>query len=153
MNSRRVVEFWVGLFVAAGCVALFVLAMKVSNLSSISMGESYHINAHFANIGGLSVRAPIKVSGVLVGRVSEIGYDEEKREALVTFSIEKRFDKFPTDTSASILTAGLLGEQYIGLVPGVLDTNLKDGDRIIFTDSAVTLESIIGKIFTQKVEE
>ena len=99
-------EAWVGLFVAAGCVALFMLAMKVSNLSTISTGDGYEIIARFGNIGGLAVRSPVRASGVLVGRVSDISYDSKSFEAMVTLSIEKQFNQFPTDTTASIFTAG-----------------------------------------------
>lgn len=146
-------EAWVGLFVAAGFAALFMLAMKVSNLSTISAGDGYEIFARFSNIGGLSVRSPVRASGVLVGRVSEIRYDTRTFEAIVTLSIEKRFNEFPKDTTASIFTAGLLGEQYVSLTPGAEEEVMKDGDTIMFSDSALVLERIIGKIVTDKLSE
>ena len=146
-------EAWVGLFVAAGCVALFMLAMKVSNLSTISTGDGYEIIARFGNIGGLAVRSPVRASGVLVGRVSDISYDSKSFEAMVTLSIEKQFNQFPTDTTACIFTAGLLGEQYVSLTPGAEEEVLKNGDTIMFSDSALVLERIIGKIVTDKLSE
>jgi phospholipid/cholesterol/gamma-HCH transport system substrate-binding protein len=146
-------EVWVGLFVAAGFVALFMLAMKVSNMSTVSTGAGYEILARFTNIGGLNVRSPVRASGVLVGRVSAISYDSRTFEAVVTLTIEKQFNKFPTDTTASIFTAGLLGEQYISLTPGAEDAVLKQGDTIMFSDSAMVLERIIGKIVTDKLSE
>lgn len=153
MISRRGIEFTVGLFVAAGLAALFMLAMKVSNLSTVSLGDVYHVTAHFTNIGGLTVRSPVKASGVRVGQVTAIGYDDQKNQAVVTLSIEKHFDKFPVDTAASIYTAGLLGEQYIALQPGVEDRTLKDGDKLQFTDSAMVLERLIGKFMVNKMEQ
>jgi len=99
------------------------------------------------------VRSPVRASGVLVGRVSNISYDSKSFEALVTLSIEKEFNKFPTDTTASIFTAGLLGEQYVSLTPGAEEEVLKDGDTIMFSDSALVLERIIGKIVTDKMSE
>jgi len=152
--SRRIIEFWVGLFTAAGCAALFMLAMQVSNLSSVNVKDSYQLKAYFDDIGGLSVHAPVKVSGVLVGRVSAIGYNNERQQAEVTLSIEKRFDKFSKDTRVRILTAGLLGEQFIGLFPqGIEEDMLKDGDSIQFADPALSLESLIDKIAGSKLNE
>jgi phospholipid/cholesterol/gamma-HCH transport system substrate-binding protein len=146
-------EIWVGLFVAAGFAALFMLAMKVSNMSTVSTGDGYEIYARFQNIGGLNVRSPVRASGVLVGRVSAISYDSRTFEAIVTLTIENRFNQFPTDTTASIFTAGLLGEQYVSLTPGAEDAVLKQGDTIMFSDSAMVLERIIGKIVTDKLSE
>lgn len=146
-------EAWVGLFVAAGFAALFMLSMKVSNLSTISAGDGYEVFARFGNIGGLAVRSPVRASGVLVGRVAGIAYDSKTFEAIVTLSIEKEFDQFPTDTTASIFTAGLLGEQYVSLTPGAEEEVLKNGDTIMFSDSAMVLERIIGKIVTDKLSE
>jgi phospholipid/cholesterol/gamma-HCH transport system substrate-binding protein len=147
------VEIWVGLFVAAGCAALFMLAMRVSNLAAMSTGDAYELTARFQNIGGLTLRAPVKASGVLVGRVSGIRYDQQTYEAIVTLSVENRFSKFPSDTSASILTSGLLGEQYIGLNPGAEEEFLRDGDTIQFTDSAFVLERLIGRIMVDRMSE
>ena len=153
MISKRTTELLVGLFVAAGLVALFMLAMQVSNLSTVSMGNTYQVQARFSNIGGLNVRSPVKASGVRVGKVSAINYDDKKFEAVVTLSIEKRFDQFPKDTAASIYTDGLLGEQYVALQPGVEDNNLEDGDLLYITDSAIVLERLIGQIMVNKMSE
>lgn len=153
MMSRRLVEIWVGIFVVGGAVALFMLAMKASNLTNISTANAYQVSARFSNIGGLNVKSPVKASGVLVGRVSDISYDDGSHEALVTLSIEKRFNKFPSDTSASIYTAGLLGEQYVGLQPGAEEDMLKDGSTIMFTDSAVVLEQMISQFMYKKMAD
>lgn len=153
MVTRRGIEFLVGLFVAAGMAALFMLAMKVSNLSTVSLGDVYHVTARFSNIGGLTIRSPVKASGVRVGQVTDISYDDDTHEAIVTLSIEKKFNRFPKDTGASIYTAGLLGEQYISLQPGVEDDSLKDGDRLFITDSAMVLERLIGKFMVNKMEQ
>ncbi|MEJ2761525.1 MAG: outer membrane lipid asymmetry maintenance protein MlaD [Gammaproteobacteria bacterium] len=151
--SRRGVELLVGLFVALGIAALFMLAMQVSNLSTVSMGDTYQVTARFTNIGGLTARSPVKASGVRVGRVTDIRYDDKTHEAIVTLAIEKRFNQFPVDTAASIYTSGLLGEQYIALQPGVEDQNLKDGDKMLFTNSAMVLERLIGKFMVNKMEQ
>jgi len=146
MNNRAI-EIGVGLFVAAGIAALFILAMQVSNLGTIGggSGESYTISATFENVGGLKARAPVTVSGVLVGRVAAIDYDLEAYEAVVILRIDRAYDKFPEDTAASIFTSGLLGEQYIALEPGGSLENLEEGDRIQLTQSALVLEQIIGQ--------
>jgi phospholipid/cholesterol/gamma-HCH transport system substrate-binding protein len=148
--AKRTIEIWVGLFVAGGVAALFMLAMKVSNLSSTTMGETYEVTAAFSDIGGLNIRSPVKASGVLVGRVSDIHYDGKTSLAIVTMSIEQRFGEFPIDTSASIYTAGLLGEQYVGLTAGGDDNMLKDGSNIEITDSAIVLERLIGQFLYKK---
>ena len=148
--STRVIEIIVGLFVAAGLAAFFMLAMKVSNLTSFSDDDGYHVSASFENVGGLQVRSPIKAGGVTVGRVVAIKYDNDSYQADVTLQIDRAFDRFPTDTSASILTAGLLGEQYIGLQPGAEEDYLKDGDRLQITESAMVLERLIGQFLYSK---
>lgn len=153
MKTRAGIEIWVGLFVAAGVAALFMLAMKASNLTAVSTADAYQVSARFDNIGGLQVRSPIRASGVLVGRVSRIQYDDRTYQAIVTLNIENRFDTFPTDTTASIFTAGLLGEQYISLTPGAEEVNLKDGDLIEITDSAIVLERLIGQFMVDKMDE
>lgn len=153
MFQSRTMEIWVGLFVAAGLAALFMLAMKVSNLSSFTDENGYTLIARFENIGGLKVRSPVTVSGVRIGRVAGISYDNENYEALVTLNVSAQYDKLPADTSASILTAGLLGEQYIGLDPGGEEAFLKDGDRIQLTQSALVLEKIIGQFLFSKAAE
>jgi phospholipid/cholesterol/gamma-HCH transport system substrate-binding protein len=144
VNSRTV-EIGVGLFVALGIAALFMLAMQVSNMSSLARDESYVITAAFENIGGLKVRSPVTVSGVRVGRVEAIDYDMHSYEAVVSLRIDDHYDTFPEDTSASIFTAGLLGEQYIALEPGGSVNNLKPGDRIQLTQSALVMEQVIGQ--------
>jgi phospholipid/cholesterol/gamma-HCH transport system substrate-binding protein len=145
MRNTRVIEIAVGLFIAAGMAALFLLAMQVSNLSRAGSGESYTITATFENIGGLKVRSPVTVSGVRVGRVDAIDYDNEAFEAVVTLRIDKAYSSFPKDTSASIYTSGLLGEQYIGLEPGGSEDNLAEGDRIQMTQSALVMEQVVGQ--------
>lgn len=147
--TRQILEIWVGVFVAAGIAALFMLAMKVSNLSTVSTGDTYEVTARFDNIGGLSIRSPVKASGVLVGRVSNIKYDKDYSVAVVTMSIQNRFDSFPIDSRASIYTAGLLGEQYIELVPGIEDDYLDDGSEIVMADSALILENLIGRFISE----
>lgn len=154
MQATRSVEIWVGVFVALGLLALFFVAMEVSNLSEFSASrDSYRIQAHFGNIGGLKVRAQVSMAGVTVGRVERISFDEKNYEAVVDMRIEPAFKTLPTDTSASILTAGLLGEQYIGLSAGGSDDFLKDGDKIELTQSAMILEQLISKFLFNKAEE
>ncbi len=152
MNKNRLLDLWVGLFVAIGLVASLVLALKVANASSFSADATYHVKGKFDNIGGLKVRAPIKSAGVVVGRVTDIGFDNESFEAVVTFAIADRY-KFPRDTSAKILTSGLLGEQYIGLGAGGDTVNLKEGDTLKITQSAVVLENLIGQFLYNKAAE
>jgi len=144
--NNRTIEIGVGLFVACGLAALFVLAMQVSNLASLGVDDdSYTVTAAFENIGGLKVRSPVTVSGVRVGRVDAIDYDQSSFEAIVTLRINSDYDAFPLDTSASIFTAGLLGEQYISLDPGGSMENLVEGARIPLTQSALVMEQIIGQ--------
>jgi phospholipid/cholesterol/gamma-HCH transport system substrate-binding protein len=145
--QSRMVEIWVGVFVALGCAALLMLAMQVSNLSSLYADAGYEITARFRNVGGLKVRSPIKMAGVRIGRVSRIDFDNKTYEAIVTLTIERQYDKIPTDTSASILTAGLLGEQYIGLEAGGDAEFLVKNSELnpSLTQSAVVLEQLIGK--------
>ena len=144
MNTRKI-EILVGLFVAAAIVAFFMLAMNVSNMSSYTGDKGYKIKAHFDNIGGLKIRSPVSASGVTVGRVTAIEYSSESYEAIVSMKIESQYDKFPLDTAASVLTSGLLGEQYVGLDPGAEEDYLKQGDLIELTQSAIVLEQIIGQ--------
>ena len=144
MNTRTI-EIVVGLFVAGGMAALFMLAMQVSNLSTLGNNDGYVVKASFQNIGGLKVRAPVTVSGVRVGRVDDIGYDFKTFEAVVSMKIDSQYEGFPEDTSASIFTAGLLGEQYVSLEPGGSMTNLVDGSQIHLTQSALVMEQIIGQ--------
>lgn len=152
MNTRTV-ELVVGLFVAAGFLALFMLAMKVSNLASYGGDDGYVIKARFDNIGGLKVRSPVAASGVRIGQVKDITYDSDGYEAIVTLSIESQYNKFPVDTAASVLTSGLLGEQYIGLEPGAEDDYLTSGSELDITQSALVLEQIIGQFLYSKADE
>ena len=151
--ERTTLDAWVGIFVTVGIAALFVLALKVGNASTtFNVGESYRISADFENIGGLKVRAPVKSSGVVVGRVSDIQFDGKKFVARVTLNVDKRYE-FPKDTSVSILTSGLLGEQYLGLEAGGDTAVLKDGDTLKLTQSAVVLEKLIGQLLFNKAAE
>ena len=150
--QRSTLDLWVGLFVIAGIGALLVLAMKVGNMSGVSVSETYPLVAQFENIGGLKPRAPVKSAGVVVGRVSGIQFDNEKFVARVTMNIDKTYT-FPKDTSATILTSGLLGEQYVGLEGGGDPANLAAGDRIKQTQSAVVLEKLIGQFLYSKAAE
>ncbi|MEM7209318.1 MAG: outer membrane lipid asymmetry maintenance protein MlaD [Pseudomonadota bacterium] len=152
MTSRKI-EIAVGLFMALGFAALVMLAMQVSNLSSFGGSDGYKVSAYFENIGGLKVRAPVRAGGVLVGRVSEISYDEETYQAEVTLTLEDQYRAFPLDTAASIYTAGLLGEQYIGLEPGAEEDYLQDGDEITLTQPALVLEQVIGQFLFSQASE
>ena len=144
MISRKI-EILVGFFVASAIAAFFMLAMSVSNMSSYTGDENYVVIAHFDNIGGLKVRSPVAAGGVRIGRVTDIQYDSERYEAVVSMAIDSKYNKFPVDTAASILTSGLLGEQFIGLEPGAEEEFLKAGDAIDITQSALVLEQIIGQ--------
>ena len=150
--NKTVLDLWVGLFVIAGIVALLFLALKVGSMSAIKTAESYEVVARFDNIGGLKPRAPVKSAGVVVGRVADIRFDNETYEAAVTLRLDKRY-AFPKDTSAAIMTSGLLGEQYIGLEAGGDSQTLKDQDRIFLTQSAVVLENLIGQFIYGKAQE
>ena len=151
--ERSKLDLWVGLFVCAGIAALLILALKVGNMGSVGIGsESYKLYANFDNIGGLKPRAPVKSAGVVVGRVSRIAFDNERFNARVEMSVDKDF-KFPKDTNASILTSGLLGEQYIGLDAGGDTANLANGDTIKLTQSAVVLEKLISQFLYSKAAE
>ena len=151
--ERSTLDLWVGLFVCAGIGALLVLAMKVGNMASIGIGnQTYTLYANFDNIGGLKPRAPVKSAGVVVGRVTTIGFDNERFNARVELAVEGKF-KFPKDTTASILTSGLLGEQYIGLEAGGDPGNLAAGESIKLTQSAVVLEKLISQFLYSKAAE
>lgn len=153
MNRLRTLEILVGAFMAAGFLALFFLAMKVSNLSADVGGEGYRLQARFENVGSLKVRAPVTIAGVRVGRVEAIDFDQKRFEALVTLRIDPRYRQIPDDTIASIFTAGLLGEQYISLSPGGSEVNLADGGMLDHTQSALVLEQMIGQFLFKKAEE
>lgn len=150
--NKTILDLWVGLFVITGVAALLFLALKVGSTSAVRASNSYEIVARFDNIGGLKPRAPVKSAGVVVGRVANIGFDNETFEAAVTLRLDKRYS-FPKDTSAAIMTSGLLGEQYVGLEAGGDDQMLKDQDRITLTQSAVVLENLIGHFIFGKAQE
>ena len=151
--ERSTLDLWVGLFVCAGIAALLVLAMKVGNMTSIGIGNAtYTLYANFDNIGGLKPRAPVKSAGVVVGRVTAVGFDTQRFNARVELSVDDQF-KFPKDTTASILTSGLLGEQYIGLEAGGDPANLAAGETIKLTQSAVVLEKLISQFLYSKAAE
>lgn len=153
MDQSKTVQVWVGVFVAIGIASLFMLAMKVSNISALADSEGYELKLNFENIGGLKVRSPVTMAGVVIGRVAGIGFDRESYEAVVTIKVESKYDNIPEDTSASIFTAGLLGEQYIGLEPGGAEAYLKPGDSFKLTQSAVVLEKLIGQFLVNKADE
>jgi phospholipid/cholesterol/gamma-HCH transport system substrate-binding protein len=150
--QRKTIDLWVGLFVVLGAAALLFLALKAGNMSSLSFDKTYSVVARFDNIGGLKPRAPIKSAGVVVGRVDEIRFDDKVFQAQVTMNLQSTY-QFPKDSSAKILTSGLLGEQYIGLEPGGDTAFLATGDRIKMTQSAIVLESLISQFLFSKAAE
>jgi phospholipid/cholesterol/gamma-HCH transport system substrate-binding protein len=150
--NRATIDLWVGFFVALGLAALLFLALKVGNLSSSDVGETYSLQARFDNIGGLKVRAPVKSAGVVVGRVAEIHFDATNYMALVSMQIDGRY-RFPRDTFATINTSGLLGEQYVGFEVGGDPDMLKAGDVLKKTQSAVVLEKLISQFMFNKAAE
>jgi phospholipid/cholesterol/gamma-HCH transport system substrate-binding protein len=150
MEQSKTVQIWVGVFVAIGLASLLVLAMKVSNISTFTTTEGYTLILDFSNIGGLKVRSPVTMAGVVIGRVAPINLDKQTFEAQVQIKVENQYNNLPEDTSASIYTAGLLGEQYISLEAGGSDVNLKNGDKIRLTQSAVVLEQLIGQFLVDK---
>ena len=152
MMTRKELDLWVGIFAVVGIGAILFLSLKVANLASFSSSETYQINAKFENIGGLKVRAPVKSAGVVVGRVGDIHFDNETFEAAVALNIDSHF-KFPKDSSAKILTSGLLGEQYIGITAGGDSAYLRGGDTLKLTQSAVVLENLIGQFLYNKAAE
>ncbi len=152
MMKRSTLDLWVGAFVMMGLGALLFLSLKVANLSSFNSSDTYAVYANFDNIGGLKVRAAVKSAGVVVGRVSSIEFDNQTFEAKVRIDVESRY-QFPKDTAAKILTSGLLGDQYIGLAAGGDTANLKPGDTLKITQSAVVLESLISQFLYSKAAE
>jgi phospholipid/cholesterol/gamma-HCH transport system substrate-binding protein len=150
--NRSTIDLWVGIFVTIGIGAIIFLALKVGNLTSVSSAPGYRLEANFENIGGLKLRAPVKAAGVTVGRVEAIRLDRKTYQALVTMHIEKGYE-FTTDTIASILTSGLLGEVYVGLDGGGDTKMLANGERITHTQSAVVLEKLIGQFMFSKAAE
>jgi len=150
--QRATMDLWVGLFVIAGIGALLILALKVGNLGTYSEEKSYTLIGSFENIGGLKIRAPVKSAGVVVGRVMDIQFSTKTYDAAVTMNIDDRY-QFPRDTFASILTSGLLGEQYVGLAAGGDESMLKGGDKVMKTNSALVLEDMIGQFLFNKASE
>lgn len=150
--GKKSIEVMVGLFVLMGLLALVFLALKAANLGSAGGGDTYTLSARFDNIGGLKVRAPVRTAGVTVGRVSSISLDPNTFQGLVKIDVERGY-QFPKDTSAKILTAGLLGDQYVGLEPGADEKNLAAGDAIKQTQSAVVLENLIGQFLYNKAAD
>ena len=150
--ERTTIDLWFGAFLLAGFAALLVLALKVGNFGGERATQTYRVEARFDNIGGLKERGPVRSAGVLVGRVKDIHFDNERFQAAVTLALDKRY-AFPKDTSAAILTSGLLGETYLGLEAGGDDKKLAEGDRITITQSAVVLEKLIGQFLFSKASE
>ena len=149
---RKTIDVWVGLFVLLGLGALVFLALKAGNMSTLSFSKTYPVTARFDNIGGLKPQAPVKSAGVVVGRVGEIRFDDKTYQAHVRLDLDAGH-KFPKDSSLKILTAGLLGEQYIGIVPGGDTVNLAAGDRINSTQSAAVLEDLINQFIYSKAAD
>ncbi|WP_426103709.1 outer membrane lipid asymmetry maintenance protein MlaD [Massilia sp. TSP1-1-2] len=149
---RKSVDVWVGMFVLLGLAALLFLALKAGNMSTLSFANTYAITGKFDNIGGLKPQAPVKSAGVVVGRVGDIKFDDKTFQALVTLELEAGY-KFPKDSSLKILTAGLLGEQYIGIEAGGDTVNLANGDKISRTQSATVLEDLINQFIYSKAAD
>ena len=150
--KKNSLDFWVGLFVVTGFVALLFLALKAGNMSSFSFAKNYSVSAKFDKIGGLKPRAPVKSAGVVVGRVANIEFDDKTYQATVTLNLEESYH-FPKDSSAKILTSGLLGEQYIGIEAGGDEQLLVQGSKITQTQSAIVLESLISQFLYNKAAD
>lgn len=148
--QSKALEILVGFFVCLGVAAVFVLTFRVASLESVGNGDTYAVSAKFGNIGGLKAGSAVTLAGVKVGRVRSIGIDPQTFEAQVQLDISSRYDRIPEDSSAKILTAGLLGEQYIGLEPGGLDEYLKDGSTLELTQGALVLENLIGQFLSSQ---
>lgn len=153
MTNMRIIETAVGVFIALGLAALVMLALQVSNISAFAEQDGYEITARFENIGGLKARSPVTMAGVRIGRVVGIEFDQDRYQALVRMHIGAQYNKLPVDTSASIYTSGVLGENYVGLEAGAEEDMLKGGDEITITQSAMVLESLIGRFLYQKAAE
>lgn len=150
MGNTRSIEIAVGAFVVAACAALFVLAMQVSNITAFQRTEGYTVVGYFQNVGGLRERAPVSLGGVQIGRVTAIDLDQSRLEARVEMTISADYDDLPSDSSGSIRTSGLLGEQYVSLEPGGMPDALQDGSELLVTQSALVLEDVVGRfIFNQ----
>jgi phospholipid/cholesterol/gamma-HCH transport system substrate-binding protein len=150
--KKNILDFWVGLFVLIGFAALLFLALKAGNMSTFSFSKTYSVSAVFDNIGGLKPRAPVKSAGVVVGRVASIDFDDKNYQARVTLNLDEKFH-FPKDSSARILTSGLLGEQYIGLEAGGDEKFLGENSKIMQTQSAMVLESLISQFLYSKAAD
>ena len=153
MQHTSTQDTLVGLFVATGIIGLFFLAMQVSNLSSFASEDSYTITARFENSGGLKIKSPVSAAGVKIGRVTDISFDPKSYESVVKMSINAKYNSLPDDTTASIFTAGLLGEQYVNLDAGGSDTPLKNNGKIEITQSAIILEKALGQFLFKSAEE
>ena len=153
MQHTSTQDTLVGLFVASGIVGLFFLAMQVSNLSSFSDEDGYTVTARFENSGGLKIKSPVSAAGVKIGRVSAINFDPKTYESVVQMRINTQYNTLPDDTTASIFTAGLLGEQYVNLEPGGSDQYLKNDSKIEITQSAIILEKAIGQFLFKSAAE
>jgi phospholipid/cholesterol/gamma-HCH transport system substrate-binding protein len=145
MQQTRSVELGTGLFVVLGFAALFFLTTQTTGSENLAGKDTYTVTARFENVGNLKSRAPVSMSGVTIGRVRSVAFDPDQLNAVVTFAIDRRYDQIPDDSDASILTAGLLGSQYLGLQAGGSDTYLEQGSEIQFTQSAVVIENLISK--------
>jgi len=145
MAQRQSFQIGTGLFIALGFAALGYLATQTTSLANYRQGASYDVKARFTNIGQLKLRAPVKVAGVRIGSVSDIKLEPDKLDALVTLSIDQRYNKIPDDSAASVFTSGLLGDQYVSLNPGGSPDALKNGDEVVLTQSSMQLEELIGK--------
>lgn len=148
MKQTRTVEIVTGFFIILGFIALYVIATRATNIRAYGDSNGYSVTASFTNVGGLKVRAPVTMSGVAVGRVADIRLDPKTFNAIVTIQVNGAYKEIPDDTTASILTSGLLGEQYVGLSPGGSETFLKQGSQITYTQSAIVLENLIGKFLS-----
>lgn len=151
MRTGKTLDLMVGVFVALALAAFFLLAMRVSNITSLGNNEGYKITAQFENIGGLNMRSPVTLAGVRIGSVTGIDVNPQTYEAVVEMTIDPKYDHLPTDTSASIYTSGLIGAQYVGLEPGGMEEYLKSGDTIKLTQSALVIEQLVGRLLTNAV--
>ncbi len=150
--GRKGIETLVGLFVLLGLAGLVFLSLKAANLASFGSRGGYTVTARFDNIGGLKARSPVRSAGVTVGRVTSITLDGKNYQGVVTMELDRSV-QFPRDSSAKILTAGLLGDQYVGIEPGADERNLVAGDVIKQTQSAVVLENLISQFLFSKAAE
>ena len=150
MKQTRTIEIVTGFFIILGFVALYVIATSATNIKAYSEGGGYTVTASFTNVGGLKLRAPVTIAGVAVGNVTNVRLDPRTFNAIVSIRINSSYNQIPDDSSASILTSGLLGEQYIGISPGGSETFLKNDSKIQFTQSAIILENLIGQFLFNK---